>query len=67
MGDLSTRCELRRSVTGISQKVLTNALREMEADGLVTRTVYPEVPPRVEYSLTPLGQSLAPVLAALRT
>ena len=58
--------ELRRSVTGISQKVLTNALREMEADGLVTRTVYPEVPPRVEYDLTPLGQSLAPVLAALR-
>ena len=47
--------------------MLTNALREMEADGLVTRTVYPEVPPRVEYSLTPLGQSLAPVLAALRT
>lgn len=58
--------ELRRSVTGISQKVLTNALREMEADGLVRRTVYPEVPPRVEYDLTPLGQSLAPVLAALR-
>ena len=54
-------------MTGISQKVLTNALREMEADGLVTRTVYPEVPPRVECSQTPLGQSLTPVLAALRT
>lgn len=58
--------ELRRSVGGISQKVLTSNLREMETDGLLTRTVYPEVPPRVEYELTPLGRSLAPVLASLR-
>jgi DNA-binding HxlR family transcriptional regulator len=58
--------ELRRSLGGISQKVLTSNLREMEADGLLTRTAYPEVPPRVEYELTPLGASLAPVLDALR-
>ena len=58
--------ELRRSVGGISQKVLTSNLREMETDGLLTRTVYAEVPPRVEYELTPLGKSLAPVLASLR-
>lgn len=57
--------ELQRSVGGISQKVLTNNLREMEADGLVHREVFAEVPPRVEYSLTPLGQSLRPVLDAL--
>ncbi len=58
--------ELRKSVGGISQKVLTSSLREMETDGLLTRTAYPEVPPRVEYELTPLGKSLAPVLASLR-
>ena len=57
--------ELRRSVAGISQKVLTSNLREMEADGLVHREVFAEVPPRVEYSLTPLGESLRPVLDAL--
>ena len=57
--------ELRRSVTGISQKVLTAQLREMEADGLLTRTVYAEVPPRVEYALTELGQSLRPILDAM--
>lgn len=57
--------ELRRSVGGISQKVLTSNLREMEADGLVHREVFAEVPPRVEYSLTPLGESLRPVLEAL--
>lgn len=57
--------ELMRSVGGISQKVLTSNLREMEADGLVHREVYAEVPPRVEYSLTPLGESLCPVLDAL--
>lgn len=57
--------ELRRSVSGISQKVLTSNLREMEADGLVHREVFAEVPPRVEYSLTPLGESLRPVLDAL--
>lgn len=57
--------ELKRSVTGISQKVLTANLREMEAQGLLTRTVYPEVPPRVEYALTETGESLRPVLDAM--
>ena len=54
--------ELQRSVGNVTQKVLTNNLRAMEADGLVNRKVYAEVPPRVEYSLTELGQSLKPVL-----
>lgn len=58
--------ELRRSIGSISQKVLTSQLRQMEAAGLVHREVYAEVPPRVEYSLTPLGKSLKPVLDALR-
>lgn len=58
--------ELRRSLTGVSQKVLTAQLREMEENGLVERTVYAEVPPRVEYSLTPLGQSLQPIMDAMR-
>ena len=57
--------ELQRSVGNVSQKVLTAQLREMEEDGLVDRTVYPEVPPRVEYTLTELGRSLEPVLSAL--
>lgn len=57
--------ELKRSVGQVSQKVLTAQLREMEASGLLTRTVYPEVPPRVEYSLTELGYSLKPVLDAM--
>ena len=54
--------ELQRSVGHVSQKVLTAQLREMEAQGLVLRTVYPEVPPRMEYSLTALGRSLKPIL-----
>ena len=58
--------ELKRSVGGVSQKVLTAQLRQMEESGLLTRTVYPEVPPRVEYTLTELGYSLRPVLEALR-
>ncbi|MCI9351772.1 MAG: helix-turn-helix transcriptional regulator [Lawsonibacter sp.] len=58
--------ELRRSVGGVSQKVLTAQLRQMEDSGLLTRTVYPEVPPRVEYTLTELGYSLKPILDAMR-
>ncbi|MBR3928839.1 MAG: helix-turn-helix transcriptional regulator [Clostridia bacterium] len=58
--------ELQKSIDGISQKVLTDSLRSMEADGLVRRTVYPEVPPHVEYSLTELGQSLNPILNAMQ-
>ena len=49
----------------VPQKVLTDSLRSMEADGIITRTVYPEVPPRVEYSLTELGKSLKPVLDSM--
>ena len=57
--------ELKRSVGNVSQKVLTAQLREMEQNGLLIRTVYPEVPPRVEYALTELGRSLKPILDAL--
>ncbi len=54
--------ELRRDLDGISQKVLTDSLRSMEADGIITRTVFPEVPPRVEYALSELGESLRPLI-----
>jgi DNA-binding HxlR family transcriptional regulator len=57
--------ELRRSMPNVSERILILQLREMESDGLITRIVYPEVPPRVEYLLTPLGQSLDAVLAVL--
>ena len=57
--------ELKTSVNGISQKVLTSNLREMEQDGLLTRKAYAEVPPRVEYSLTEKGKSLKPILDEL--
>ena len=57
--------ELQRDLEGISQKVLTDSLREMEADGIVTRTIYPEVPPHVEYALSPLGETLGPILDAM--
>ena len=57
--------ELKKSIGEVSQKVLTAQLREMETDGLVRRTVYPEVPPRVEYTLTALGRSLKPILDAM--
>ena len=57
--------ELKKSVTGITQKVLTNNLRQVEASGLVKRKVYAEVPPRVEYSLTETGLSLKPVLDSM--
>lgn len=57
--------ELKKSVTGITQKVLTSNLRDMENDELVSRTVYPEVPPRVEYELTENGRSLKPIIDSL--
>lgn len=58
--------ELRSDLDGISPKVLTDCLRTMEQDGLVLRTVYDETPPRVEYSLTPLGESLRPLLRVMQ-
>ena len=59
--------ELKKSLGSVSQKVLTAQLRDMETSGLVHREVYAEVPPRVEYSLTPLGQSLKPILDSMWT
>jgi DNA-binding HxlR family transcriptional regulator len=58
--------ELQRSLEGISQKVLTDNLRSMESDGIIIRTVYPEVPPRVEYSLSELGESMRPILNTMQ-
>lgn len=58
--------ELKKSIGNVSQKVLTAQLRAMEDSGLINRTVYAEVPPRVEYSLTELGQSLKPILDAMK-
>lgn len=57
--------ELRKSLAGVSQKVLTDSLRSMEADGIITRTVYPEVPPHVEYSLNELGESMRPIMKSM--
>ena len=59
--------ELRKSLDGVSQNVLTDSLRQLESDGIILRTVYPEVPPRVEYSLTELGESMRPILSAMET
>lgn len=59
--------ELKKDLNGISQKVLTDSLRSMEADGIVNRTVYPEVPPRVEYSLSGLGESMRPIIKSMET
>lgn len=58
--------ELKKNLDGISQKVLTDSLRSMEEDGLITRTVYPEVPPRVEYALNDLGETMRPILDAMQ-
>lgn len=57
--------EIKRSIPNITQKMLTQQLRELEADGVVNRKVYPQVPPKVEYSLTELGQSVMPVIESL--
>ena len=59
--------ELKKSIGNVTQKVLTAQLRQMEENELITRTVYPEVPPRVEYTLTELGYSLKPILDAMWT
>ncbi|MBQ6519945.1 MAG: helix-turn-helix transcriptional regulator [Anaerolineaceae bacterium] len=57
--------ELRRDLEGISQKVLTDSLRSLEEDGIITRSVYPEVPPRVEYAMSELGESMRPIIDAM--
>lgn len=57
--------ELKRNLEGISQKVLTDSLRSMEEDGIITRTIYPEVPPRVEYALSELGESMRPIIKCM--
>ena len=58
--------ELKKSLEGVSQKVLTDSLRSLENDGIITRTVYAEVPPRVEYALSDLGESMRPILTAMK-
>ena len=57
--------ELKKNLEGISQKVLTDSLRSMEEDGIITRTVYPKVPPRVEYALSEVGESMRPIISAM--
>ena len=57
--------ELQKNLEGISQKVLTDSLRSMEADGIITRTVFPEVPPRVEYALSQLGEYMRPIIKSM--
>ncbi len=57
--------ELKKDLEGISQKVLTDSLRSMEEDGIITRTVYAEIPPRVEYALSELGNSMGPIIDAM--
>lgn len=59
--------ELERAIPGVSQKMLIQQLRQLETDGVVQRVVYPEVPPKVEYRLTPWGQALCPALDAILT
>ncbi len=58
--------ELKNNLEGVSQKMLTDSLRSLEADGIITRTVFPEVPPRVEYALSELGQTLQPVMQTMK-
>mgnify|MGYP002520009369 CR=1 FL=1 len=58
--------ELKKDLDGISQKVLTDSLRSLEEDGIVIRTVFPEVPPHVEYSLSEIGESMRPILMAMQ-
>ena len=57
--------ELQKNLDGISQKVLTDSLRAMEADGIITRTVYPEVPPHVEYALSEIGEIMRPIINSM--
>jgi DNA-binding HxlR family transcriptional regulator len=57
--------EMQKSLDGISQRVLTDSLRSLEADGIIIRTVFPEVPPRVEYALSDIGESMRPILKAM--
>ena len=59
--------EIKKSLPGISQKVLTDSLRSMEKDNIITRTVYPEVPPRVEYALSNVGETMRPIINAMAT
>ena len=59
--------ELQKNLEGISQRALTECLRSMETDGIIIRTVYPEVPPRVEYSLSELGETLRPILNSMQS
>lgn len=59
--------ELRRAIPGISEKVLTDNLRAMEKDGLITRTAFPEVPPRTEYALSELGNTMRPIIESMAT
>ena len=58
--------ELQKNLEGISQRALTDCLRSMETDGIIIRTIYPEVPPRVEYSLSELGETLRPILNSMQ-
>ena len=59
--------EIKKSLPGISQIVLTDSLRSMEKDNIITRTVYPEVPPRVEYALSDVGETMRPIINAMAT
>ena len=64
-GGVKRFSELHRALSGVSHRTLTQQLRELEGHGIIRRKVYPQVPPKVEYSLTPLGRSLRPVLDAM--